>query len=185
VGLTKARIYRNVGDYDRAQAAFEEVQRAMEKQLPPTHFAFGVIASDRSLLAQARGDLPTALELANKAITLSEAAVKAGGQSANYLPVYYLRRSGTELDSGLKDEAFSDARKSTGMLRNTMQSETRSVNFGRAYFALGKAQVALGRTNDAHFSFQSAIENLQATLGADHPVTLSARTALADTPGHP
>ncbi|HKD61676.1 MAG TPA: protein kinase, partial [Terracidiphilus sp.] len=185
VGLTKARIYRDVGDYERAQAAFEEVQRAMEKQLPPTHFAFGVIASDRSLLAQARGDLPTALELANKAITLSEAAVKAGGQSASYLPVYYLRRSGTELDSGLKDEAFSDARKSTGMLRNTMQSETRSVNFGRAYLALGKAQVALGRTHDARFSFQSAIENLQATLGADHPVTLSARTALADTPDHP
>jgi tetratricopeptide (TPR) repeat protein len=179
--LTRARIYRDIGDYNHAQAAFEEVQRAMEKQLPPTHFAFGVIASDRSMLAQARGDVSTALALANKAITSSEAAIKAGGQGASYLPVFYIRRSAIELDSGLKEQAFADAQKSITMLRNTMQSETRAVTFGRAYLALGKAQVALGRTKDARLSFQFALENLQATLGADHPLTLSARAALADT----
>jgi eukaryotic-like serine/threonine-protein kinase len=185
VRLTKARIYRDRGDYERSQAAFEEVQQAMQKQLPPTHFAFSVIASDRSLLAKARGDLSMALQLANQAIVLSEAAIKAGGQGASYLPVYYLRRSMVELESGFKEEAFTDAQKSIEMLRNTMQSETRSVNFGRAYLALGKAQVALGRTQDARRAFQSAVENLQPTLGADHLLTLSARTALEDTADHP
>ena len=181
VTLTKARIYRDVGDYNHAEAAFEEVQRVMEKQLPPSHFAFGVIASDRSLLAYARGDLPAAIKLANKAITLSEADIKAGGQGISYLPVYYIRRSVIELDSGLRDEAFADAQKSIAMLHDTMQAETRSVTCGRAYLALGKAQLALGRTKDARLSCQSALQTLQATLGADHPLTLNARATLAET----
>jgi serine/threonine protein kinase/Tfp pilus assembly protein PilF len=179
VRLNRARIYRDEGDFARATPLFDEVQRTIDKQLPPGHFAFAVIASDRSLLARGRGDLVPALDLANQALNIAKAAVKSGGQGAGYLPAYYHRRSVIELKLGKNEDALMDAQESLRLLRATRQSESRSCSFGRAYLSLGQAQLALGRTQEARASFQSAFQNLQATLGVDHPLTASARSALA------
>jgi serine/threonine-protein kinase len=179
IGLTQARIYRDQGDCARAGVAFNEVQQALGNQLPPTHYAFAVIASDRSLHAQTCGDLRTALDLANRAISLSEANIKEGGAGAGYIAVFYARRSSVKLDSGEKDEALNDAEKALSILHTTMQPETRSVSVGRAYLALGQAQKALGKRDDARASFRTALDNLREALGEAHPLTLSTRQALA------
>jgi hypothetical protein len=50
-----------------------------------------------------------------------------------------------------------------------------SSKLGFAYLALGRALRAQDKTADAHAAFLSAAENLQNTVGSDHPAARSAR----------
>jgi hypothetical protein len=50
----------------------------LRKDLPPGHYAFASLLSERSLLELERGDLPSALRPANQAVDAVEAANKAG-----------------------------------------------------------------------------------------------------------
>jgi tetratricopeptide (TPR) repeat protein len=173
--LQRARIYRDQHDFARATAMLGEVEPRMRRHLPPGYYGFAALASDKALLAQAKGDLPAALQLANQAVTIDEAAIKAGGQGTPYLPILLVRRSAVELEVRQRDQAAADAARALSLLHTTTQPGTLSSNTGRAYLALGRALQAQDKRNEARAAFRSAAEHLQDTLGANHPDTRSAR----------
>jgi serine/threonine-protein kinase len=173
--LQRARVYRDQHDFTRATAILAEVEPRMRRTLPPGHYRFASLTSDKALLAQAKGDLPTALRLADQAVALDEAAIKAGGQGAVFLPILLVRRSAVELEAGQRDQAAADAARALDLLPTATQPGTFSCNTGRAYLALGRALQSQGKLDQAHAAFRSAAEHLQSTLGPDHPDTRSAR----------
>ncbi len=78
--LHRTRIYGAKGDLGRAEQMLSELEPRL-RNLPPGHIAFVVLASERSLNAQAAGDLTKALELANQAVGLAQASAKTVGVS--------------------------------------------------------------------------------------------------------
>src|ERR1700730_5236974 len=169
--LLRGRIYRDRRDLPRAEAMLDEVEPRLRRDLPPGHYAFASLASERGLLALARGDYDAALRLANQALAIGETAMKSRGQGAGVLPLLYDRRSTAELLSGRIDEAAADAARSVGLLQAGGQSETFSSVLGHVYIDLGLALQAQGKQAEAHRAFQSAAEHLQNTVGPDHPDT--------------
>ena len=173
--LERARIYRERGDLGRALAMLAEVEPRLRQNLPPGHYAFAAVASERSLIFLGRGDLENALKLANKAVAMDEAAIKAGGQGAVLLPVFLLHRSTVELEARRPDDAAADAGRALSLLQAAAQPGTLTGNLGRAYLTLGRALQAQGKRGEARVAFQSAAEHLQNALGPDHPDVRTAR----------
>jgi eukaryotic-like serine/threonine-protein kinase len=173
--LQRARIYRDQRDFARASAMLAEVEPRMRRHLPAGYYGFAALVSDKALLAQAKGDLPAALQLADQAVNIDEAAIKAGGQGAPYLPILLVRRSAVELEARQRDQAAADAARALSLLQTTTQPGTLSSSTGRAYLALGRALQSQGKPQEAHTAFRAAAEHLKDTLGANHPDTRSAR----------
>ena len=173
--LEKARIYREKGDLGRALAMLSEAEPSLRQNLPPGHYAFAALASERSLIFLERGDLENALKLANKAVAIDEAAIKAGGQGAVLLPVFLLHRSAAELEARRLDDAAADGGRALNLLQAAAQPGAFSGNLGRAYLTLGRALQAQGKREEARVDFQSAAEHLQNALGPNHPDTRAAR----------
>jgi len=178
--LLRASIYRSQGDLDRAARMLSEVEPRLRRTLPDGHIAFGSLALQQALNAQAAGDLPAALDLSNQAVTIGEASVKAGRQGAAYLPIFLVRRSDIERQVHRTDEAAADAARAVSLLQAAAQPGTSSSNLGRAYLALGRALQAESKLDEARAGFRSAAEQLQSTLGPDHPDSRSARQFAAE-----
>jgi len=173
--LLRAWIYCDQHDLARAAAMLAEVEPRLRRSLPPGHYAFASLASLQSLLALARGDPRTALQLADQAVAIDEAAIKRGGQGAPILPLLLVRRSTVELEAPRPDDAAADAARALSLLQATSQPGTFSSNLGRAYLTLARALQAQGKAAEARTAAQSAAEHLQNALGPDHPETRSAR----------
>ena len=92
----------------------DEVEPWLKRNLPPGHVAFASLTSQRALLAQARGDLKTALRLSDEAIAMTEGSATKGGAAADYRRVFYLRRADVELALSQPDAAAADAGEITG-----------------------------------------------------------------------
>jgi tetratricopeptide (TPR) repeat protein len=149
-----------------------EAAARLERSLPAGHSAFAGVLRQRALNAQAAGDLAAALSFANQAIAIVEASVKVHG--VHKLPTFLICRSAIALQLGRVDDAQADAARAISVLRDGGQSETPSVNVGRAYLMLGRALQAQGKHADARAAFRSAAENLRNALGSDHADTRSA-----------
>jgi eukaryotic-like serine/threonine-protein kinase len=178
--IERARIYRDMGDLHRALTMLAEVEPRLQRALPRGHYAFAGIASERSLIALAQGDLNNALKLANDAVAIDEAAIKSGGQGAAQLPIFLVRRSTDELAAGHPDDAAASAARALSLLQAATPAGTFSCNLGRAYLALGRALESQGKRQEAGAAFQSAVEHLQNALGADHADTRSAQQLAAE-----
>src|SRR5258708_9588978 len=107
--LERARIYNALNDPSRAAAMLAEVEPRLRQSLPAGHYAFASLASEQSLVAFARGDVQAALKLADQALTIDEAATKASGAGAFYLPILLIRRAAIELEAHQTDQAEADA----------------------------------------------------------------------------
>ena len=177
--LERARIYREEHDLPRAEAMLAEVEPRLRRDLPPGHYAFAAVAHERALLAEARSDSQTALELANQAMAILEASRNAGRQGGSFQPTALMLRSDIELRLGQNSEAAADASRALNLLQSTAQPGALSSSLGRAYLSLGHALQAQGRREEARSAFRSATEHFQNTLGPQHPETLAARQ-LAD-----
>jgi len=152
----------------------------LRRNLPAGHIAFAALASQKSLLEQARGRMDAALELANQAVSIAEASIKAGGQGADGITVLLLRRSLVELDLHRAQEALGDANRAVGILQ-AGKPGTYSSSMGRAELTLGRALLAAGKTDDGRRMLLSAADQLQNAVGPDHPDTQKARRLA--TPG--
>lgn len=172
--LLRALIYTDQRDLQRATAMLDEVEPRLRHGLPTGHIAFATLASDRALIAQARGDLQAALEHSNEAVAISEAAMKAGRLGGDYLPVFLVRRSDIELLLGHSERAEADADRGLRMLQASAQAGMFSSTLGHAYLVLGRALQAQRRSEEAHAAFLAAAEHLQSALGPDHADTRSA-----------
>jgi tetratricopeptide (TPR) repeat protein len=173
--IERARIYREQGDLGRALAMLAEVEPRLRRNLPARHYAFAGIASERSLIFLAQGDFPQALQLADHAVSMDEAAIKAGEQGAGMLPIILYHRSTVEIEARQIPEAVADAARAVDLLKASAQPGTFSSNLGRAYLALGRALEAQGKSDEARAAFASAAEHLQHAIGPDHPDTRAAQ----------
>lgn len=172
--MERARIYREQGNLSRAETTLGQVELAFRRTLPSGHYGFAGVASERSLIFLARGDRDDALRLAQQAVSIDEAAIKAGGQGAGVLPIFLYRRSAVELELRQTDAAVADAERAVKLLEAGVQPGMYSCNLGRAYLTLGRARHAQGRPDEAA-AFRSAAEHLEKTLGPDHSDTRTAR----------
>jgi eukaryotic-like serine/threonine-protein kinase len=178
--LQRARVYRDRKDFVQAEWLLSDLEPRMRHLLPPEHYAFASLASDKGLLALAEGDESRAFQFANQAIAIDEASIARGGPCAAYLPVLLVRRSAVELALGKRDAAAEGAGRALELLKSTTAAGTSSSDLGSAYLARGRALQALNKPEEARAAFRSAAEQLEATLGADHPDTKIARL-LAET----
>ena len=169
------RTYREQGDLAQAKLKIAELEPIRARVYPPGHYAFASLVSERSLIAQGEGDIPTALRLANRAVSMDESAIKAGGQGAHLMPTLLLRRSGIELDAGEADEAAADATRALGLAQASVELGDYSEHVGRAYLALGRALQMQGKNDQAQAAFLSATKHLENAVGPDHPDTRTAR----------
>jgi tetratricopeptide (TPR) repeat protein len=147
--------------------------------LPAGHIAFASLAFEHALNAQAAGDRRSALAYSSQSVAIAEAAIKARGQGSDYLPIFLVRRSDIELQSGRGNDAAEDATRAVNILQKAAQPGTFSSTLGRAYLSLGRALQVQGKPDEARSALRPAVEHLQSALGPDHSETLSART-LAD-----
>jgi eukaryotic-like serine/threonine-protein kinase len=167
--LQLARIYRDKRDFTRSKALLAELEPRLRRKLPPAHYAFASLASEKALLAQAEGDLATALRLADQAVAIDEASIKAIGQCSAYLPTLLVRRSAIEFELRQQNRAAEDAARALGLLQRCIEPGVFSSNLGRAYLALGRARKSQGRDGEPRGAFRSAAEHLQNTLSPEHP----------------
>jgi serine/threonine-protein kinase len=172
--LLKARFYLDKRDFARTRVMLTELEPRLRSKFPREHYAFAALASDRSQLAFATGDLPRAMQLADQAVMLDEASIRNIGQCAALLPTLLVRRSNLELQARRHDLAAGDAARALDLLQSELNSGIHSSNVGRAYLAQARALKAMGKLDEAHSASRAAFEHLQDTLGPDHPETRSA-----------
>jgi tetratricopeptide (TPR) repeat protein len=171
----RALIYLDQGDVSRAAAMLADVEPRLRRSLSPGSYWFGALASAQALVAAGRGNFQLASRLADQSVTITEAAIKSGGQGVDFLPILLMRRSTIRLETGHDADAAADANRALTLLQADLSPGTFSAYVGRTYLTLGHALEAQGKSREARAAFRSATENLQNTLGADHPDTRSAR----------
>jgi tetratricopeptide (TPR) repeat protein len=173
--LERARVYTARHNPSRAAAMLAQVEPRLRQSLPPGHYAFATLASAQALNALVRGDFATAMKLSDRAVSIDEAAVKAGGEGIFYLPTLLIIRSAVELEASHPDQAAADASRALGLSQVGTTPGTLSSIQGSALLALGRALQAQGKLDEARGAFRSATEHLQSTVGPNHPDTRSAR----------
>jgi tetratricopeptide (TPR) repeat protein len=173
--LVRAAIYREQGRLALAARMLAEVAPRLVRTLPAGHVAFAALASEQGLLAQASGDSRAAVAALERAVAIAE----AGPQGRNQLPTLLLRRSAVRLAAGRPDDAAADAARALELERQDREPGAFSSGLGRAYLALARVRRSQGRAQEARDAAASAFEQLQPSLGADHPDTLEARQLAA------
>ena len=174
--MLRARVYIDQHDFVRATAMLAEADAMFRRDLPPGHSAFTVLTSEHALLEMERGNLEPALRLANEAMDKIGAAAQSGkGQAAYLVSFLLLRRSDIERRLSKNSEAVADASRALSLLRAAADPGKSSCEVGRAYLLLARALQAERRTDEARSAFRSAAEQLEPTVGSDHPDTRAAR----------
>lgn len=173
--LERARIYTARHQPSRADAMLAQVEPRLRQSLPDGHYAFASLASAAALNALVRGDIPTAMKLADRAVTIDEAAIKAGREGSYYLPTFLINRSTVELAASRPKQAAADASRALALAQSSTKPGSFSSIQGRAYLVLGRALQAQGESEQAREAFRSAAEHLRVTVGPDHLDTRNAR----------
>jgi len=175
VDLQLARIYRDRHDWSRAEGMLSSLEPRLKRKLPPSHYAFAALDSEKALLAEARRDLPGALQLANQAVAIDEASGQGRGPTAAYLPVLLVRRSVVELELKQVQQAAADADRALALFRKAIDDGELSSHVGHAYLAQGRVLQMEGKLKEAREAFNLAAKNLDETLGPSHPDARKAR----------
>jgi tetratricopeptide (TPR) repeat protein len=122
-----------------------------------------------------RGNTASAMRLADQAIDMLQATIKAGKAGLNVLPLYYQRRALIQLQAGRPDAAVADMTKALELFQTNTPPGTLSYRTGCAYLFLARALKAQGKGEEARDAARTAAEHLQSAAGPDHPDTRSAR----------
>jgi tetratricopeptide (TPR) repeat protein len=172
---TRALIAIDKGELDLAGAMLADVEVRVKRTLPENNSWYGAIASLKALLADRHGNTEQALNLADQSVALIDRAMKSGGQGADFLPIALLRRSSINFHAGHYNEAMADAERAAELFHRDINAGEFSSYLGQAQLARARALQAAGNRIEAESAFQTAAEQLQKTLGADHPDTRRAR----------
>ena len=172
--LRLSRIYRAQHDYARSNAMLDAVEPRLRKALPSGHYAFALLASERSLNAQEQGDTKRSLELANQAIEIDQISAQRGKSGAQFVPILLAHRASIETDAGQLVAAERDARDALASLLATAQPGDFSAFTGHAYLYLARALSAEGKDTEAREAAQSAAQQLVKAVGEAHPDTRAA-----------
>jgi tetratricopeptide (TPR) repeat protein len=169
--MARTGIYRERGDLRRAAASLAELEARLPTMVPAGHVAFAPFAMEQALLAAARRNVDAALASADRAVAIAEASKQRG----EYLPRLLIRRSEIEVQAASHEKALADADAALAMVMEKSEPGEFSAAAGRAHLARARALQALGRGEDARAAFASARDQLEPTVGADHPETREAR----------
>ncbi len=170
----RGRLHLAKGDLALAARLFGEVEPRFKRMLPANHVSFGALASERALLAQARGEMDRAVTLADRGVALAESDPHAH----ELLERCLVRRSALGLQMHRPEAATSDAARAVALAVERIDPASRSSFAGLAYLTLARALAARGQTGDAKAALASAVQHFEATLGQNHPETRSARQLL-------
>ncbi len=154
-------------------------EQRLRQVLPEGHYAFGAVISQRSLLAQLRGDLAGALRLADEGLAVIEASMAAGEGGANTFPILLMQRSSLRLAFDQSEPAVADATLALRSLEDSSPADTHSIGLGRAYFTLSRALQGRGDPEGERAMLVSALAHFEDAAGPDHPETREARALLA------
>jgi serine/threonine-protein kinase len=164
-------IYLEQGDLGRAAEVLAELEPRWRRMMPPDHIAFAVLSSYEGLLASRHGDHRAAVAKSDRAIALAE----ANSQGLDYLPAMLRRRAEVNLKAGRLDEARADAERAIAMEKEATASGEFSSGIGRDYLMLSRALLGQDKIDESHIAAKSALEHLEPSLGAGHPMTRDAR----------
>ena len=172
--LARETIYRRQGELDRAAQVLSELEPMTRRSLPAGHILYAVLTSERSEIACARGDLDESLAAADRAVALAAANTDHG-----FLPRALRRRSELQLQRKEPARALADAAEALRLESETSAPGEVSQYLGLCHLTLGRALRARGRLSEARSAFASAVQQLAASLGEQHPDTRAARELLA------
>ena len=175
----RGRVFRARGQYTQAMQALSELEQQFQRAYPPECACFGSIASERGLLAAARGEGDRAMAEMNKAVAIAE----GDKRRPDVLPRLLVRRAEVELSLGRPDAALADAERSIRVNVDITAPDAHSSTLGLAYLAEGRALLASGPSSDAAQALSSAVGHLRPSLGADHAQTRLAERLLAQATG--
>jgi eukaryotic-like serine/threonine-protein kinase len=173
--LRLSRIYRAQHDFVRSLAKLDEVEPRLQKALPPGHLAFAALASDRSQILELSGDTARALDLANLAIRICEEPSRHGKACKQYIPSLLRHRASIETALRQFAPAESDARRALQLFLQRTRPGEFSQSTGHAYLTLARCLAAEGRDAEGRAMAQLAADQLEKSIGANHPDTRSAR----------
>ena len=173
--LRLARIYRAQHDFVRSLAKLDEVEPRLRSALPPGHYAFAGLASERSQTLESKGETTQALDFANLAIRICEEASRQGKACPQYMPTLLRHRATIETTLRQFAPAESDARQALQLLLKQARPGEFSQSIGRAYLTLARCLAAQGRDTEGRAMAREAEDQLEKSIGADHPDTRSAR----------
>jgi tetratricopeptide (TPR) repeat protein len=173
--LRLARIYRAQHEPARSLEMLDEVEPRLRGALPPGHFAFTALVSERSQTLELEGDTARALDLANLAIGTCEEISRQGNACAQYLPGMLRHRVSIETSLGRFVPAERDARQALQLLLQQTRPGEFSQAIGQAYLTLARCLRAQGRDAEGRAMAQLAADQLEKTIGVDHADTRSAR----------
>jgi len=182
--LTRARNYLAQGDVEQAEIMLDAAEPRLRQILPQGHYAFGALLSQRSRLAQMRGDLEGALQLADEGLAIVEASLAAGEGGGSNLPGLLLQRSELQLELGQPEQAVEDATRALDALQESTPGDTFTIGLGRAYLTLSCALRGRGDLEGERAMLGIALEHFQDAAGPDHPETQETLALLqaANTP---
>ncbi|UWZ86812.1 serine/threonine-protein kinase [Occallatibacter riparius] len=173
--LELARIYRLQHNLRRAETVLNEVEPRLAKMLPPGHYAFSAVPTERGLIALEKKDSAAALQFMNQAIATLEATVNHGGNGSFALPGVYLNRSMIYLAMQRPDLAEADASHARALLESKEHVHGNTSKLGSANLAEARALAAEGRMTEARTAASQALVQFEGSIGADHPDALAAR----------
>ena len=173
--LLLARIYRDQGNLALSQDMLAQVEPRLRTALPAGHIAFATLAAEKALLLLASGQSAAALPQIDEAIEITQISAKAGRGGTDYFPYLLVMRADIERDMGRDDASAADATRALDALQKSEEPGTYSNAVGRAYFSLARTLEKQGNREQARAAFRAAADNLEHTLGASHPDSISAR----------
>lgn len=172
---TLGRIRRDQRNFEAARALFAETEGLMRSHLPPTHFWFATLASERSLLAQAEGNSDLAMQLADKAVGMDEEMTKTDSEGASFLPRFLYRRAALEFERADLEKSELDVQRAINLLQQSLGRDALSFHFGECYITEGRILERQQKTDQARAAFHLAATNFEKALGPDHPQTRTAQ----------
>jgi eukaryotic-like serine/threonine-protein kinase len=177
--IVRATIYREQGDTARAAAMIDEVEPKWLRSFPPGHVTVASVATQRALIAQARGDLDEAARQVGKALAVAEELARTGREGNNYLPLVLLRRAELLIQRGQPEPAVADAARAVDLLRKVAAEGLLTADLGRAFRVLAAAQRAAGHHDESASSLELASRHLDSSLGSNHPEAVAVRALRA------
>jgi tetratricopeptide (TPR) repeat protein len=167
--MERSNVYLEMGKPQQAEAMLAEVEPRLKKSLPSGHYAFASMAERRARIALRENDLETALSGADRAVSMLEATIKAGGEGSYLLPTFYIDRSEIDRAANKLERAVHDADRAITLLQPTLAPGAYSRKVGLAQLARARALAAQGNFPKSREAAQQAASQLEKSVGPDHP----------------
>ncbi len=170
----RAGTYLLMGEVGRAEQELAALLPEIGRTIPPDSVAGMTIVQVQARIAAARGRLPEALAGYSTVIDFFDRRGMVVAPVARMLTA----RADVHLNTGDLTAALADAERALRISRTVQSDNPHSSLTGIALSLLARVHERRGQQADARKAAQSAVAQLIATLGPDHPETGRAQESL-------